>query len=71
MALIGRRPDLTLAEIREELGRDRGLWVGTATVWRFFAREKISLKKKPVRPGAGSAGRRAAARKMEAVSGPV
>jgi transposase len=37
-------PDLTLEELRAEL-RDRGVIVGYGTVWRFFEREDITVKK--------------------------
>ena len=43
---IAAEPDLTLEELREEL-RERGVSVGYGTVWRFFAREDITFKKKP------------------------
>jgi transposase len=41
-------PDLTLEELRAELG-ERGIIVGYGTVWRFFARERISFKKNRAR----------------------
>lgn len=50
--LLGRiegAPDLTLEEIRAELN-DRGIRVGYGTVWRFFAAEGISFKKRMARP---------------------
>jgi transposase len=37
-------PDLTLEELRDEL-KQRGVSVGYGTVWRFFAREDITVKK--------------------------
>ena len=55
--LLGRIatvPDLTLEELRRELA-GRGVEVGYGTVWRFFAREKISLKKNATRQRAGAA----------------
>jgi len=45
---IAAVPDLTLEEIRAELG-NRGLRVGYGTVWRFFAAEDISFKKNRAR----------------------
>jgi transposase len=50
--LLGRiaaDPDLTLEEIRHELTK-RGINVGYGTVWRFFASEGISFKKRMARP---------------------
>ena len=47
-------PDLTLAEIRAELAA-RGKHVGYGTVWRFFAAEDISFKKKRARQRAAAA----------------
>src|SRR6266700_1696457 len=40
----GAVPDLTLEELRAELGQ-RGIHVGYGTVWRFFAAEGVSFKK--------------------------
>jgi transposase len=37
-------PDLTLEELRAEL-KGRGVIVGYGTVWRFFEREGITVKK--------------------------
>jgi transposase len=42
---IAQEPDLTLEELRDKL-KDRGISVGYGTVWRFFAREDITVKKK-------------------------
>jgi len=42
-------PDLTLEEIRAELAQ-RGRHVGYGTVWRFFAAEGVSFKKKSCTP---------------------
>lgn len=41
-------PDLTLEELRTEL-KQRGVSVGYGTVWRFFAREDITVKKNRAR----------------------
>lgn len=41
---IEAMPDLTLEELRAEL-KDRGVVVGYGTVWRFFEREDITVKK--------------------------
>ena len=53
LARIAAVPDLTLEEIRAELA-ERGKQVGYGTVWRFFAAEDISLKKKRARQRAGA-----------------
>lgn len=57
LALAKAEPDLTITEIRVRLA-ERGIIVGHATVWRFFAKEKISFKKNAARHRAGSSGRR-------------
>ena len=41
---VAKQSDITLAELRELLA-GRGVSVGIATLWRFFARRKITLKK--------------------------
>ncbi|WP_414645651.1 IS630 family transposase [Bradyrhizobium sp. 27S5] len=43
---VTARPDITLAELRELLKR-RGISTGIASLWRFFQRRKITLKKRP------------------------
>jgi len=44
LGLVARTPDLTLAELRAELSAS-GVLVGIATLWRFFARRRMTLKK--------------------------
>jgi transposase len=44
LARVAEAPDLTLEEIRAELGA-RGVQVGYGTVWRFFRREDYTVKK--------------------------
>jgi transposase len=51
---IEAEPDLTVEELRDEL-RARGVRVGYGTVWRFFAREDITFKKKRARGRARAA----------------
>lgn len=43
---IERQPDPTLAELRVMLA-ERGVCVSIATLWRFFARHRITRKKRP------------------------
>ncbi len=43
---VAKQSDITLAELRGLLA-GRGVSVGIATLWRFFARRKITLKKSP------------------------
>lgn len=43
---VARTPDITLAELRAELA-GHGIGAGIATLWRFFARRRITLKKSP------------------------
>lgn len=46
LGLVKATPDMTLAEMRSALAA-RGLGFGIATLWRFFARRQITLKKRP------------------------
>jgi transposase len=48
LARVAAEPDLTLEEIRAELGK-RGVHVGYGTVWRFFEREDYTVKKNGAR----------------------
>ena len=43
LAAVAKQPDITLAELREWLA-GRGVSVGIATLWRFFARRNITHK---------------------------
>jgi transposase len=52
--LIAVEPDLTLKEIRARLAREKKQKIGMTSVWRFFARHKITVKKNPARRRAGS-----------------
>ena len=42
---VTAKPDITLAELRDLLRR-RGVSAGIASLWRFFQRRKITLKKR-------------------------
>jgi transposase len=42
---VAASPDITLAELQELLEHE-GLSVGIGTIWRFFDRRKITLKKR-------------------------
>ena len=44
LGMLERTPDITLSELRAELA-EAGVPVGVATLWRFFARRRITLKK--------------------------
>jgi transposase len=55
LTLVAHRSDLTLAEIRAELAARHGITVGQTTIWRFFERHRITVKKKPARHRAGAA----------------
>ena len=46
LGAVARQPDITLAELRELLA-GHSVSAGIATLWRFFARRKITLKKSP------------------------
>ncbi len=45
LGLVEATPDITLAEIRTALA-ERAVGVGVATLWRFFDRLQITLKKR-------------------------
>ena len=44
LGLLESKPDITLAEIEAGLA-ERGVLVSSTSVWRFFDRRKITLKK--------------------------
>jgi transposase len=70
LARIAEQPDLTLRALAAELA-ERGIAVSLGALWTFFAREKISFKKKPARRRAGSRRRGAPAGAMEEIPGPA
>ena len=53
--LVAAEPDLTLGDIRARLGREKKLKAATSSIWRFYARHKITFKKNSARSRAGSA----------------
>jgi transposase len=68
LARIAAAPDLTIRGLRAELA-ERGTKVSYDAVWRFMHRARLSFKKKPARHRAGSTGRSAKARTVEALPG--
>jgi len=46
---VDATPDITLAELQTML-KDAGISAGIGTIWRFFARRKITLKKRQRTP---------------------
>jgi transposase len=64
LRLVEAKPDLTLEEIRAELGK-RGVIASIGTIWNFFDRRKISFKKKPVRQRAEPRRRRRGPNRLE------
>lgn len=46
LELVKAMPDMTLAEIRSILA-ELGVSFGITTLWRFFKRRRITLKKRP------------------------
>jgi transposase len=70
LARIAEKPDLTLRAVVAELAA-RGTPASYGAVWRFFAHEGITFKKKPARQRTGSRRRRPAAGPLEDVSGPA
>jgi transposase len=52
---VEQQPDITLAELQARLA-ERGLGVGLTTIWRFFKRRRITLKKRlRMRPSSSAA----------------
>ena len=49
LAWVEETPDITLGELRSRLA-GQGLSFGLATLWRFFERHRITLKKRPPTP---------------------
>jgi len=45
LGAIAKQPDMTLAELQGKL-KERGKRVGIGTLWRFFRRRRITLKKR-------------------------
>ncbi len=70
LARLAEKPDLTLRAVVAELAA-RGITASYGAVWRFFAREGITFKKKPARQRTGPSRRRPAARQVAEVSGPA
>ena len=54
LGLVKKEPDLTLDEIRQRLERERGVSVSVATVWRFFDKHRVTVKKNTARRRAKS-----------------
>jgi transposase len=54
LGLLEQTPDITLSELRTELA-EAGVPVSIATLWRFFARRRITLKKSRRTPPSSSA----------------
>ena len=45
LGAVAEQPDVTLAELQGKLDK-RGVKVGIGTLWRFFRRHRITLKKR-------------------------
>ena len=43
--LVGAEPDLTLEGIRTRLAAEKRMKSGTTSIWRFYERHKITIKK--------------------------
>ena len=69
LALVNERPDLTLAEVRGRL-REQGVQAAIGSIWRFFERHGISVKKNRARRRAGQAGRGRGAKSLPTPSLP-
>ena len=46
LGAVEAKPDITLVELRALLA-EQGVGVAVSTLWRFFARRKITVKKSP------------------------
>ena len=46
LGLIEQTVDITLDEIRHRLAEERGVRAGYGTLWRFFDRRRITVKKR-------------------------
>ena len=68
LARIAEKPDLTLRAIRAELA-ERGVVVSYDAVWRFYLRQGLTFKKKPVRRRAEPSGRGQEAGSLETSPG--
>src|ERR1700748_1771800 len=66
---IAEKPDLTLRAVVAELA-ERGTPASYGAVWRFFKREGISFKKKPIRQRTGARRHRPPAGPVEEIPGP-
>ncbi len=55
LALVEETPDMTLAEIAAHLEQTRRLRVAPSTVWRFFDRHGVTVKKNRSRQRAATA----------------
>jgi transposase len=69
LELVGKEPDLTLAEIEERLLKDRGIRTTDSSIDRFFRRHKISFKKNAARSRTRSARRRRSQEELQGRSG--
>jgi transposase len=49
LGMVEKTPDVTLGELRAALA-EQGIGAGVATLWRFFERRRIALKKRPRMP---------------------
>ena len=47
LGLIEETVDITLDEMRARLAEERGVCAGYGTLWRFFERRGITVKKRP------------------------
>lgn len=54
LKLVAKEPDLTLDEIRARLRCEKKMKVAVSSIWRFYARHKITFKKNAARRRAGS-----------------
>jgi transposase len=70
LARIAEAPDVTLRGLVAELA-ERRVTASYGAIWRFFAHEGISFKKKPARKRAGSSRRGASTSSMEEVPKPA
>jgi transposase len=53
LGLVAAKDDVTLAEMQAQLRAERGVSIGTTTLWRFFDARGLTFKKECPRGRAG------------------
>jgi transposase len=64
LGAVEAQADVTLVELSELLRREHGASFAPSTIWRFFVRHGVTIKKNRARQRAGQAGRGCPARSL-------